>query len=91
MPRFLMSARETQYYLVYVTALLMGTRLGETLGPCWCDLQQDMSSLSIVQSLYERNGVCQMVQSKSKAEPVLNSRTAGAYRVPPLASGTAGS
>ncbi|MBA7652659.1 hypothetical protein ES703_60494 [subsurface metagenome] len=65
-PSFLRAAKETDYYLVYVTALLMGTRLGETLRPRWCDLQQEMSSLSIAQSLYKRNGVCQMVQPKSK-------------------------
>ncbi len=40
--------------------------MGETLGPRWCDLQNDMTSLSIVRSLYKRRGVCQMVQPKSK-------------------------
>ncbi|MFC1915920.1 tyrosine recombinase XerC [Chloroflexota bacterium] len=65
-PRFLNSAMETAYYLVYVTALLMGTRLGEILAPRWCDLQNDMTSLSIVRSLYKRSGVCRMVPPKSK-------------------------
>ena len=65
-PRFLDAAMETAYYLVYVMALLVGTRLGETLAPRWCDLQNDMTSLSIVRSLYKRRGVCQMVPPKSK-------------------------
>ena len=40
-------------------------RLGELLGLRWCDVDLDMASLSVVQSLYKRCGVCKMVEPKS--------------------------
>ena len=40
-------------------------RLGELLGLRWCDVDLDMASLSVVQALYKRSGVCKMVKPKS--------------------------
>ena len=39
--------------------------LGELLGLRWCDVDLDMASLSVVQALYKRSGVCEMVKPKS--------------------------
>ena len=39
--------------------------MGELLGLRWCDVDLDMASLSVVQSLYKRCGVCKMVEPKS--------------------------
>jgi len=64
-PRFLEAARDTPYYLFFYTALYTGMRLGELLGLRWCDLDLDMASLSVVQSLYKRRGICQMKEPKS--------------------------
>ena len=40
-------------------------RLGELLGLRWCDVDLDMASLSVVQSLYKRCGVCKMIEPKT--------------------------
>ncbi len=64
-PQFLEVARETPYYVLFYTALYTGMRLGEVLGVRWCDVDLDMASLSVVQALYKRSGVCKMVKPKS--------------------------
>jgi integrase len=64
-PRFLKVARDTPYYLLFYTALYTGMRLGELLGLRWCDVDLDMAFLSVVQALYKRSGVCNMVKPKS--------------------------
>jgi len=64
-PQFLEAARETHYYVLFYTALYTGMRLGELLGLRWCDVDLDMASLSVVQALYKRSGVCKMVEPKS--------------------------
>ena len=46
-------------------ALYTGMRLGELLGLRWGDVDLDMASLSVVQALYKRSGVCTMVEPKS--------------------------
>ena len=64
-PRFLEAAHETPYYVLYYTALYTGMRLGELLGLRWCDVDLYMASLSVVQALCKRSGVCKMVKPKS--------------------------
>jgi len=64
-PKFLEAARTTPYYVLLYTALYTGMRLGELLGLRWCDVDLDVASLSVVQSLYKRCGVYKMVEPKS--------------------------
>ena len=66
-PIFLAEAAKerTPYYVLFYTALYTGMRLGELLGLRWCDVDLDMASLSVVQALYKRSGVCQMIEPKS--------------------------
>ena len=64
-PKFLEAAQEIPYYVLFYTALYTGMRLGELLGLRWCDVDLDMASLSVVQALYKRSGVCKMVEPKS--------------------------
>ena len=65
LPRFLNVARETPYSVLFFTALSTGMRLGELLGLRWCDVDLDSESLSVVQTLYKRCGVCEMREPKS--------------------------
>jgi len=64
-PRFLEVAHDTLYYLLFYTALYTGMRLGDLLGLRWCDVDLDMASLSVVQALYKRRGICEMKEPKS--------------------------
>ena len=64
-PKFLEATQETPYYVLFYTALYTGMRLGELLGLRWCDIDLDMASLSVVQALYKRSGVCKMLKPKS--------------------------
>ena len=64
-PQFLEAADGSSYYVLFYTALYTGMRLGELLGLRWCDVDLDMASLSVVQALYKRSGVCKMVKPKS--------------------------
>jgi len=64
-PQFLEATHETPHYVLFYTALYTGMRLGELLGLRWGDVDLDMASLSVVQALYKRSGVCQMVKPKS--------------------------
>jgi len=64
-PQFLEVAGEFSYYVLFYTALYTGMRLGEVLGVRWCDVDLDMASLSVVQALYKRSGVCKMIKPKS--------------------------
>jgi len=64
-PRFLRSARETPYYTLYCVTLFTGMRLGELLGLRWSDVDLNLASLSVVQALYKRCGVCKMIEPKS--------------------------
>ena len=63
---FLRAARETAYYLVYVTALFTGMRLSELLGLHWVDLKNNLTLISVAQKLYKRRGICQFEEPKSK-------------------------
>jgi len=64
-PKFLEATQETPYYVLFYTTLYTGMRLGELLGLRWCDIDLDMASLSVVQALYKRSGVCKMLKPKS--------------------------
>jgi len=64
-PQFLEAAHETPHYVLFYTALYTGMRLGELLGLRWCDVDLDIASLSVVQALYKRSGVCKMIRPKS--------------------------
>ena len=64
-PKFLEAAGGSFYYVLFYTALYTGMRLGELLGLRWCDVDLDMASLSVVQTLYKRSGVYKMVEPKS--------------------------
>jgi len=64
-PQFLEAAERTPYYVLFYMALYTGMRLGELLGLRWCDVDLDMASLSVVQALYKRSGVCRMIKPKS--------------------------
>ena len=92
-PKFLEAAQRTPYYVLFYTALYTGMRLGELLGLRWCDVDLDMASLSVVQSLYKRCGVCRMVEpksSRSRRRIALSSSLAlllGRYRTEQQAQG----
>ncbi len=64
-PTFLAEAARSPYYVLFYTALYTGMRLGELLGLRWCDVDLDLASLYVVQALYKRGGVCQMIEPKS--------------------------
>ena len=64
-PKFVEAAWGSLYYVLFFTALCTGMRLGELLGLRWCDVDLDSDSLSVVQALYKRRGVCRMVEPKS--------------------------
>jgi len=63
--KFLEAAGGSSYYVLFYTTLYTGMRLGELLGLRWCDVDLDMASLSVVQTLYKRSGVYKMVEPKS--------------------------
>ncbi len=53
-PRLLSTAEEMPYHDLFYTALYTGLRLGELLALRWCDVDLDLSFLSVVQTLYRR-------------------------------------
>ena len=63
--KFLESARETPYYALFYTAVYTGMRRGELLGLRWCDVDLDLASLSVVQTLYKSRGTCVVKEPKS--------------------------
>jgi len=64
-PKFLLTSRSTPYHVLFCTGLFTGMRLGELLALRWCDVDLDLASLSVVQALYKRRGVCRMIEPKS--------------------------
>lgn len=54
--RFLEEAKNTPFYEVFFTALYTGMRRGELLALRWCDVDLDLATLSVVQSLYRLTG-----------------------------------
>lgn len=55
-PKFLEAARETPYYCFFFTLLYTGLRRGEALALRWRDVDLDMASLSVVQTLHRLSG-----------------------------------
>lgn len=47
------SARGTPYYPIFFTALYTGLRRGELLGLRWCDVDLELATLSVVQTLQQ--------------------------------------
>jgi integrase len=64
-PRFLEAASKSPHYVLFVTALSTGMRLAEILGLRWCDVDFDLDSIYVSQTLYKRRGICQMREPKS--------------------------
>ena len=54
--KLLATAQDTPYYTLIYAALYTGMRRGELLGLRWCDVDLDMATLSVVQSLQRRYG-----------------------------------
>ncbi len=60
------TAKGTPYYPIIYTAVNTGLRQAELLGLRWRDLDLDLASLSVIQVLYKRRGVCQFKEPKSE-------------------------
>ncbi len=56
---------DNQFYPVIYTALSTGLRQAELLGLRWRDIDLDMLSVSVNQTLYKRRGVCRFQQPKT--------------------------
>lgn len=64
---FLTASRETPYYTLFYTAIYTGLRRSELLGLRWCDLDLELASLSVVQTLHRlRTGEYVIRQPKSQ-------------------------
>ena len=59
------NASNNQFYPVIYTAVSTGLRQGELLGLRWRDLDLDLMSISVSQTLYKRRGVCQFKEPKT--------------------------
>jgi len=59
------NASSNQFYPVYYTAISSGLRQGELLGLRWRDLDLDLMSISVSQTLYKRRGVCTFKEPKT--------------------------
>lgn len=61
-------AKGTPYYPVFFTALYTGLRRGEVLGLRWCDVDLELATLSVVQTLQQlRTGEYVFSEPKTKA------------------------
>ena len=64
---FLNAAHETPYFSLFYTAIYTGLRRSELLGLRWCDIDLDLATLSVVQSMHQlRNGQYIVGQPKTK-------------------------
>ena len=59
-------ARNTPYYPIIYTALHTGLLQAELLGLMWRDVDLDLASLSVIQTLYKRRGICHLREPKSE-------------------------
>ena len=61
------AAKNSPHYLVFLTALYTGLRRGELLGLRWCDVDLDLASLSVVQTVQQlRTGEYVFSEPKTK-------------------------
>ena len=60
------TAKDNQYYPIIYTAVSTGLRQAELLGLRWRDIDLDMLSISVIQVLYKRRGVCEFKEPKTK-------------------------
>ncbi len=58
-------ASSNQFYPIYYTAVSTGLRQAELLGLRWRDLNLDLMSISVSQTLYKRRGVCTFKSPKT--------------------------
>jgi integrase len=58
-------AKESYCYPVYYTAVSSGLRQAELLGLRWRDLDLDLLSISVSQTLLKRRGVCRFTEPKT--------------------------
>jgi integrase len=63
--KFLEAAQGTPYYVLFYTAIYTGMRRGELLGLRWCDVDLDLASLSVVQTMYKSRGSVVLKEPKS--------------------------
>ena len=61
----LINARDSYYYPVIYTAVSTGLRQAELLGLRWRDIDLDLQSISVCQTLYKRHGVCEFKEPKT--------------------------
>ena len=59
------NASSNQFYPIIYTAVSTGLRQSELLGLRWRDIDLDMLSISVNQTLYKRRGVCTFQQPKT--------------------------
>jgi integrase len=61
------AAKKSPYYLIFLTALYTGLRRGELLGLRWCNVDLDLASLSVVQTVQQlRTGEYVFSEPKTK-------------------------
>jgi len=61
----LVNARDSYYYPVIYTAVSTGLRQAELLGLRRRDIDLDLQSISVCQTLYKRHGVCEFKEPKT--------------------------
>ena len=71
----LTNARDSYYYPVIYTAVSTGLRQAELLGLRWRDIDLDLRSISVCQTLYKRHGVCEFKEPKTSHSRRLVSMT----------------
>jgi len=64
--RLLNVAKDTAYYPAIYTAVNTGLRQAELLGLTWRNLDLELASLFVTQTLYKRRGACQFKEPKSE-------------------------
>ena len=65
-PTFLATAKKTHYYTLFYTALFTGMRRGELLALTWANIDLDMATISVTQTLHRlSNGQYVIRQPKS--------------------------
>ena len=60
------AAMDTIYYPIIYTAVNTGLRQAELLGLRWRDVDLELLSISVLQTLYKRRGICHFKEPKSE-------------------------